>query len=109
MSLLNVKKITNGVDTASTKQIARGSSRAKANFSHVGTVRDDLNVSSITDAGESLYRVNFAEQLNTANYCVSIVANSEGIRSKGGMFFQKRWLPQERGPGRVWFRRFGYA
>jgi hypothetical protein len=77
MSLLNVKQITNGIDTASTRQIARGSSRAKANFSHVGVVRDDLNVSSITDAGESVYRVNFAEQLTAPNYCVSIVANSE--------------------------------
>ena len=80
MSLLNVKQITNGVDTASTRQITRGSSRAKANFSHVGSIRDDLNVSSITDAGDCVYRVNFAEQLNTANYCASIVANSDSAR-----------------------------
>lgn len=80
MSLLNVKQITNGVDSASTKQITRGSSRAKANFSHVGSIRDDLNVSSITDVGNCAYRVNFAEQLNTANYCVSVVANSDGAQ-----------------------------
>lgn len=77
MSLLNVKQITNGTDSASTRQITRGSSRAKVNFSQTGAIRDDLNVSSITDAGDNLYRMNFAELVANANYCVSIVANSE--------------------------------
>jgi hypothetical protein len=77
MSILNVKQITNGKDSASTRQIARGSSRAKVNFSQAGVIRDDLNVSSITDAGDNLYRMNFAELVTNANYCVSIVANSE--------------------------------
>ncbi len=77
MSLLNVKQITNGVDSASTRQITRGSSKSTANFSHTGDIRGDLNVSSITDAGEAVYRINFAENLNQSNYCVSIMANSE--------------------------------
>ena len=77
MSILNVKQITNGVDSASTRQITKGSSRSKANFSQNGTIRDDLNVSSITDAGENSYRINFAESTVNANYCVSVIANSE--------------------------------
>lgn len=77
MSLLNVKQITNGQDTASTRQITRGSSRAKANFSQNGSIRNDLNVSSITDAGENVYRINFADQSKDSTYCVNVTAVGE--------------------------------
>lgn len=77
MSILNVKQITNGLDSASTRQITRGSSRAKANFSQNGLIRNDLNVSSITDAGENTYRINFADQSGDSAYCVNVVAVGE--------------------------------
>ena len=47
--------------------------RAWVNFNGTGTVaiRDDGNVSSITDNGTGLYRVNFSNNLTDANYAVS--------------------------------------
>ena len=48
--------------------------RAWVNFNGTGTVaiRDDFNVSSITDNGTGDYTVNFSNAMSDANYAVSL-------------------------------------
>lgn len=45
--------------------------KAWVNFNGTGTVtiRDDFNVSSITDSGTGNYKVNFSTAMPNANYC----------------------------------------
>lgn len=54
--------------------------RAWVNFNGTGTVaiRDDFNVSSITDGGTGVYTVNFTTAMPDANYavCLSEVGNT---------------------------------
>ena len=47
--------------------------KAWVNFNGTGTVaiRDDFNVSSITDNGTGDYTVNFTSNLTDANYCIA--------------------------------------
>lgn len=54
--------------------------RAWVNFDGTGTVaiRDDGNVSSITDYGAGNYGVNFSTSLSSTNYATSAHANGEG-------------------------------
>jgi len=51
--------------------------KAWVNFNGTGTVaiRDDFNVSSITDNGTGDYTVNFTNAMSDANYSVIITAN----------------------------------
>lgn len=53
--------------------------RAWVNFNGTGTVaiRGSGNVTSITDNGNGLYRVNFATALQDANYAVTIATNND--------------------------------
>ena len=55
--------------------------KAWVNFNGTGTVaiRDDFNVSSITDNGTGDYTVNFTNALNDANY--SVVGSTTGLTS----------------------------
>lgn len=61
--------------------------RAWVNFNGTGTVaiRASGNVSSITDLGASLYRLNFATAMQDANYAVLGTANSESGVNYGGV------------------------
>ena len=54
--------------------------RAFVNFNGTGTVaiRDDFNVSSITDLGTGDYRVNFSNSLSNQNYCTVASVCSNG-------------------------------
>ena len=56
--------------------------RAWVNFNGTGTVaiREDGNVSSITDNGTGAYTVNFTTALPDANYAVNITGDSTGAR-----------------------------
>jgi len=63
--------------------------RAWINFNGTGTVaiRDDGNVSSITDNGTAHYTVTFSNSLSSANYSVGQAAgyNTTGIPDVGHM------------------------
>jgi len=54
--------------------------KAWVNFNGTGTVsiREDNNVSSITDLGVGQYRINFTSSLTDANYAVNAMASSWG-------------------------------
>ena len=75
--------LTNGSNlpdgAAVTAAIAAVPSPVKAwvNFNGTGTpeIREDFNVSSITDLGIGRYRVNFTSNMISADYAVSVTAN----------------------------------
>ena len=74
MSTLKVATIqdTSGNNSSTPAQVAEGRAKAWVNFNGTGTVaiRDDFNVSSITDNGTGLYSVNFTTAMANANYAV---------------------------------------
>lgn len=74
MSTLKVATIqdTSGNNSSTPNQVAQGRAKAWVNFNGTGTVaiRDDFNVSSITDNGTGLYTVNFTTAMANANYAV---------------------------------------
>ena len=74
MSTIKVTNIqdTSGGNQSTSEQIAQGRSKAWVNFDGTGTVaiRNDFNVSSITDNGTGLYTVNFTTAMVNANYAV---------------------------------------
>ena len=61
--------------------------KAWVNFNGTGTVaiRDDFNVSSITDNGTGDYTINFTNNLNDTNYSIagSILGPTDGFVSTG--------------------------
>lgn len=73
MSTLNVTNISDGTDTTATANVVNGSAKAWVNFNGTGTVaiREQYNVSSITDNGTGDYTVNFTNALADANYAWS--------------------------------------
>ena len=72
MSTIKVTNIqdTSGGNSSTSEQIAQGRSKAWVNFSGNGTVaiRDDFNVSSITDNGTGNYTINYTNSMANANY-----------------------------------------
>jgi len=81
MSTLKVNQIQDTSGGTSNLKID-GAAKAWVNFNGTGTVaiRDDLNVSSITDNGTGDYTINFATAMANANYavCASTGLNSTG-------------------------------
>jgi hypothetical protein len=73
------------------------SARAWVNFNGTGTVaiRDDRNVTSITDYGTGTYGVNFTTAMPNANYTVAgaIKRVSGDINARGYMYFDPRYTP----------------
>ena len=69
MSTIKVTNIqdTSGGNQSTSEQIAQGRSKAWVNFSGNGTVaiRDDFNVSSITDNGTGNYTINYTNRWTT--------------------------------------------
>lgn len=61
-----------GSDNFDTADAVQGFAKAWVNFNGTGTVaiRDQLNVSSITDGGVGIYTINFATVMSNANYTV---------------------------------------
>ena len=72
MSNLRVDNISDRLGTGFTN--IPGQARAWVNFNGTGTVaiREDYNVSSITDNGTGDYTVNFTNALSDANYAVGL-------------------------------------
>ncbi len=79
--------------TGSTDQMAK----AWVNFNAVGTVaiRDSLNVSSITDHGTGQHAVNFATNMNNANYVMTGLAYGRNIAEAIGtnLSIDSRYTP----------------
>jgi hypothetical protein len=79
MSTVTVQTISNGVVSTSSENVIRGSARAWVNFNGTGTVaiRSSYNVSSITDNGTGLYRINFTNALPNNLYAVTTGATNQ--------------------------------
>ena len=58
--------------------------RAWVNFNGQGTVaiRDDKNITSITDNGTGYYNVNFTTNQNDSNYATTIGADGRSVNSR---------------------------
>lgn len=82
MSTLKTNTLSNVAGTASTaiENAINGSAKAWVNFNGTGTVaiRASYNVSSITDQGTGVYRVNFTNALQDANYSQVTMAGTSG-------------------------------
>ena len=72
MSTLKVNEIQDTSGGSSNLTIP-GAAKAWVNFNGTGTVaiRDDLNVSSITDDGTGLFTINFTTAMANVNYAVT--------------------------------------
>ena len=79
MSTLKVATIqdTSGNNSSTPSQVAQGRAKAWVNFNGTGTVaiRDDFNVSSITDNGTGNYTVNLTSAMSRTNYAVVAFLN----------------------------------
>ena len=66
-------------------QISQGRAKSWVNFNGSGTVsiRDSLNVSSITDNGSGDYAVNFSSAMSNSDYS-AVVSHNHGSPSDGG-------------------------
>ena len=62
-----------------TSYVVNGSAKAWVNFNGESTVaiRDNLNVSSITDNGTGDYTINIASAMSNANYSSSVTASRD--------------------------------
>ena len=81
MSTLKVNTIqnTSAAHSSTPEQIAQGRAKAWVNFNGNGTVaiRDNFNVSSITDGGTGVYTANFTTAMANANYASVVSAGSD--------------------------------
>ena len=75
MSTLKVSTIqdTSGNNSSTPAGIASGTAKAWVSFDGTGTVsiKDNFNVSSITDNSTGDYTANFTTAMSNANYCIS--------------------------------------
>ena len=82
MSTIKVDNLQNasGGSNSTPEQIEQGRAKAWINFDGTGTVsiRDDYNVSSLTDVGTGQYTVNFTNALSNSNYA-AVGMNHYGI------------------------------
>lgn len=72
--------LTTQAITQTTGSPAYYGARAWVNFNGTGTVaiREDVNVSSITDNGTGSYTVNFTTAMPDANYSVNVTVSNDG-------------------------------
>ena len=86
MSTIKVTNIqdTSGGNQSTSEEIFQGRAKAWINFKGTGTVtiRDDYNVSTITDAGTGLFTINFTNALSHSNYA-AIGMSHYGISHHG--------------------------
>ena len=82
MSTIKVNNLQNasGSSNSTPEEIQQGRAKAWVNFQGTGTVtiRDDYNVSSITDHATGQYTVNFSNAMPNANYAFTGITSSEG-------------------------------
>jgi len=88
MSTLKVNTIqnTSGGSSSTPAQIEQGRAKAWVNFNGTGTVamRDNFNVSSITDSGTGVYTANFSTAMANANYA-SVVSTGNNDKGRYGI------------------------
>ena len=86
MSTLKVTNIQATGETAS--RAVSGVAAAWCDFNGTGTlsIRDSLNISSITDNGTGNYALNYSSSFSTANYAVLCSGVSEYNHSRGPTF-----------------------
>tara|TARA_R100000152_G_C6692790_1_gene124018 strand:+ start:241 stop:618 length:378 start_codon:yes stop_codon:yes gene_type:complete len=88
MSTLKVNTIqdSSGSNASTTEQINQGRAKAWVNFNGTGTVaiRDNFNVSSITDSGTGVYTANFSSAMSNANYA-SVVSTGNNDKGRYGI------------------------
>ena len=81
MSTIKVNNLQNasGGSNSTPEEIQQGRSKAWVNFNGSNTVaiRNDYNVSSITDTGTGAYKVNMSNAMANTNYAVT--ANSSHL------------------------------
>jgi hypothetical protein len=96
MSTLRVGTISNagGTQSTSAENVINGSAKAWVNFNGTGTVaiRQQYNVSSITDNGTGDYTVNFTNSMVDANYSV---VGSARLNSSS---YKRIWTIKDAGP-----------
>jgi len=85
MSTLKTSNIqdTSGNNNSTPEEINQGRAKAWVNFNGTGTVaiRDDFNVTSITDNGTGNYTVSYTNAMPNANYAAVATIGSGSIAS----------------------------
>ena len=73
MSTLTISNLNDGTTTVPTTYVTNGSAKAWCNFNgnNTITIRDSLNVASLTDNGTANHDVNFTNHMATVGYHVS--------------------------------------
>ena len=76
MSTLNVANITDGTTPVATGYVVNGSAKAWVNFNSITTVsiRESLNVTSLTDVGVGDTAVNLSNSMSSVNYSVLVTS-----------------------------------
>ena len=76
---------SSGGNNSTPNQIQQGRAKAWVNFNGSGSVsiRDDFNVSSITDNGSGDYTINFSSNMANSNYA-TVVSHNHGLPANGG-------------------------
>jgi hypothetical protein len=72
MSTLNVANVTDGTTSVPTEYVVNGSAKSWVNFQGTSTVsiRESLNISSVTDRGTGQYTPNLSSNMSNANFSV---------------------------------------
>ena len=76
---------SSGGNNSTPNQIKQGRAKAWVNFNGSGSVaiRDDFNVSSISDNGSGDYTINFSSNMANSNYA-TVVSHNHGLPANGG-------------------------
>ena len=84
MSTLEVSNLNDGTTTVATTYVTNGSAKSWVGMDGTGTIsiRDSLNVASLTDNGTGVYAVNISSSMANANYAVAIGAKDNDYGSK---------------------------
>jgi hypothetical protein len=70
MSTLNVSNITDGTTTVDTSYVLNGSAKVRCNWNGTGTpsIRNSLNVSSLTDVATGNQKITYTNNFSAVNY-----------------------------------------
>lgn len=94
MSTLKVATIqdTSGNNSSTPNEVAQGRAKVWIFFKGTGTVaiRDDFNVSSLTDNGTGDYTLTFTNAMANTNYCTLGTSNYERVLNSGRLFTSPR-------------------
>ena len=88
MSTIKVNNLQDagGGSNSTPAQIEQGRAKVWVNFNGTGTVaiRDDYNVTSITDNGTGDYTINFTNSMASANYAVCFSGETANTVARAG-------------------------